>query len=148
MIKYCDINELSLFSKDSRYSILHYLLSEQIQHVNIDISYDRKLKSSKVVSKIFRLILSGCKRLISLNFCQLFFDRKTPICISNLPSTSYTSSTLTKLKVNFFTFHDCLYLLDGNLKCLSTLIIHVEQISPSIFNMNQVNRIEILVFSR
>jgi hypothetical protein len=139
---------LYLFSKDSHYSILHHLLSEQIQHVNIDISYDPRLRSSKVATKIFRLILSGCKRLISLNFCQLFFDRKTPIYICNFPSTSYTSSTLTKLKINFSTFHDCLYLLGGNLKCLSTLIIHVKQISPSMFNMNQVNRIEILVFSR
>jgi hypothetical protein len=136
------------FFEDSRNSILHHLLSQQIQHVSIDVSYNPKLKSSKFLSSIFALILSGCQRLISLNFCQLFYDRKTPICISKLPETSYTSSTLTKLKVNVPTFDDCLYLLVGHLKCLSTLIIHVKRISPSSFNRTEVNRIEILVFSR
>ncbi len=137
---------MSLFSVDSRYSILHHLLAEQIQHLNIDISFDPKIKSCEVLSSIFVLILSRCKRLISLNFCQLFYDRKTPICISKLPSTSYMSSTLTKLKINVLTLNDCAYLL-GHLKCLSTLIIHVERISGTIFNRSQVNRIEILVFS-
>jgi len=120
---------LSLFSVDSRHSILHHLLTEQIQHLNIDISYDPKIKSCEVLSSIFVLILSGCKRLISLNFCQLFYDRKTPICVSKLPSTSYMSSILTKLKINVKTFDDCLYLLDGRLDTLSKLIIHVKRIS-------------------
>ncbi len=39
------------------------------------------------------------------------------------------SSTLSTLNINVETFDDCLYLLDGRLQCLSTLIIHVENIS-------------------
>ncbi len=38
------------------------------------------------------------------------------------------SSTLSTLKINVETFDDCLYLLDGRLDCLSTLIIHVQTI--------------------
>jgi hypothetical protein len=139
---------LCLFFKASRDSILHHLLTQQILHLNIDVSYDPESKESKILSSIFALILSGCQRLIDLNFCQLFYDRKSPICISKFPSTSCTSSTLTKLKVNVATFDDCLYLLDGRLKHLSTLIIDVKKISLSFSDKNKVNRISILVFSR
>ncbi|CAF1049917.1 unnamed protein product [Rotaria sordida] len=112
-------------------SILH-LLTQQIQHLNIDISYDPTLKSSKILSCIFAFILSTCKQLINLNFCQLFYDRKSSICIYKFPLTSCISSTLIKLKVNVATFDDCLYLLDGRLKHLSTLIINVKRISFSL----------------
>ena len=126
-------------------SILHHLLTQQILHVTIDVSYDPQLKSSKILSSIFVLIISKCQRLISLNFCQLFYDRKTPIYISKLPSTSCTSSTLTKLQVNVGTFSDCLYLLNEHLKCLSTLIVHVKDISLSFSNINWVNISSIFV---
>ena len=80
---------------------------------------------SKTVSNIFALILSLCKKLIDLNFCDMFFTRKYSISVSDLSATSYISSTLTKLKINVATFNDCLYLLDGRFDCLSTLIINV-----------------------
>jgi hypothetical protein len=38
------------------------------------------------------------------------------------------SSTLIKLKINVATFFDCLYMLDGRLDFLSTLIINVRDI--------------------
>jgi hypothetical protein len=139
---------LFLFFKASRDTILHHLLSEQIVDLNIDISYDPKSAASKILSSIFELILFICKRLINLNFCQLFHDRKTPIYISKFPSTSCTSSTLTKLKINVATFDDCLYLLFGDLKSLSTLIVDVKKIPLSFLNINKVNIISILEFSR
>jgi hypothetical protein len=139
---------LSLFFKASSGSTLHHLLTQQILHLNIDVSYEPKSKASKILSSTFLLILSVCQRLINLNFCQLFHDRKTPIYISKFPSTSCTSSTLTKLKVNVATFDDFLYLLVGHLKSLSTLIVDVEKISLSFADVNKVNMISILVFPR
>ncbi|CAF1206246.1 unnamed protein product, partial [Rotaria sordida] len=117
-------------------SILHDLLTQQITHLNIDVPYELKSEASKTLSSIFVLILSLCQQLISLNFCQLFSDRKALICIFKLQSRSYMSSTLTKLKVNVARFDDCLCLLVGNLKCLSTLIIHVKQILLSLSNID------------
>ena len=137
---------MSLFFKSPGNSILHHLLTQQIQHLNIDVSYDPKSEGSKILSSIFAWILSTCQRLINLNFCQLFYDRKSPICIYKFPSTSCTSSTLTKLKVNVKTFYDCLYLLDGRLKYLSTLIIDVKKISLFFSDQNKVNIISVLVF--
>ncbi|CAF4572452.1 unnamed protein product, partial [Rotaria sp. Silwood2] len=63
------------------------------------------------------------------------------------PSTSCTSSTLIKLKVNVATFDDCLYLLDGRLKHLSTLIIHVKKISLSFSDKNKKKLPELKCFS-
>ena len=129
---------MSLFFKFSGDSILHHLLTQQIIHLNIDVLYEPKSQASETLSSIFALILSICQRLINLNFCQLFYDRKSLICIYKFPSTSCTSSTLTKLKVNVARLDDCLFLLAGHLKCLSTLIIDVERISPSILNKVQL----------
>jgi hypothetical protein len=103
------------------------LLSKQITHLNIDIKNANR-ESFKITSKIFVFILSLCKKLIELNFCDLFFERKHWNRVSRLTATSLTSSTLTKLKINFQTFTECLFLLDANLECLTTLIVHVELI--------------------
>jgi hypothetical protein len=130
---------LSLFFKSLDNSILQRILTQKIQHLNIDVSYELGLKPSSTLSNIFRLILFICQRLINLNFCQLFYDRKSTICIYTFPSTSCTSSTLIKLKVNVATFDDCLFILDGRLKCLSTLIIHVDGILLRSLNKNKVN---------
>ncbi|CAF3948088.1 unnamed protein product [Rotaria sordida] len=154
-VNYPQLDSLSLvnFQKEILFqyltdnSILHNLLTQQIQHLNIDVSYDPKSKGSKILSSIFALILSTCQRLIDLNFCQLFYDRKSPIRIYKFPSTSCTSSTLTKLKVSVATFDDCLYILDGRLKHLSALIIHVKKISLSFSNKNKKKLPELKYFS-
>jgi hypothetical protein len=76
---------------------------------------------------MFVLILSLCKRLIKLNFCQLFSYRNLSIRIYKEPTTSYISPTLTELKINVTTLSDIFYLLDGNFDSLSKLIINVKK---------------------
>ncbi|CAF4285327.1 unnamed protein product, partial [Rotaria sordida] len=105
-------------------SVLRDLLSKQITHLNIDIKNGNRV-SFEITSKIFVLILSLWKNLIDLNFCDLFFERKHWNHISDLTETSLTSSTLTKLKINLETFTESLFLLNRNLECLTTLILHV-----------------------
>jgi hypothetical protein len=82
----------------------------------------------EILSIIFALLLFLCKRLISMNFCQLSYRRT--MCTFDL-SMYCMSSTLTVLKINVKTFDDCLYLLDGRLDSLLKLIIHVKEISYS-----------------
>ncbi|CAF1348082.1 unnamed protein product [Rotaria sordida] len=128
-------------------SILHHILTEQIIDLNIDVSYQPESEEYETLSNIFVLILSMCPRLINLNFCQLFPDRKTPICIYKFPSTSCISSTLTKLKVNVVKFDDCLYLV-RHLKYLSTLIIDVKEISLCLSDRNNKEKLpELKCFS-
>ncbi|CAF0898444.1 unnamed protein product [Rotaria sordida] len=106
--------------------ILRHLLTKQITHLNIDIK-KTKNSCSKTSSKIFALILSLCKKLIVLNFGDMFLKRKYFGTCFYLLWKRYIPSTLVKLKINVATLTDCLYLLDGPLVCLSTLIINVEQ---------------------
>ncbi len=95
---------------------------------------------SEILSDIFGMILCLCKRLIKLDFCE-FDYRMSTICTFNL-STNYMSSTLTALKIRVKTFDDCLYVLDGRLDSLSTLIIIVEKISYTLGTIdNTVSKI-------
>jgi hypothetical protein len=83
-------------------------------------------QSARTVSKIFELILSLCKNLIVLNFCDMFPTRKHKVeTLYKLLLKNYTPSALTILKINVPTLIHCLCLLDGPLVCLSTLIINV-----------------------
>ena len=58
------------------------------------------------------------------------------------------SSTLIKLKINVATLTDCLYLLDGRLDCLSTLIINVSHIFHPIEDIDPtVSIISMIMFT-
>jgi hypothetical protein len=57
------------------------------------------------------------------------------------------SLSLTQLKISVNTFDDCLYLLGEDLKCLSTLIIDINEISDSSYIHNTVSIVSILFYS-
>ena len=84
---------------------------------------------SETVANTFVLILSLGEKLIDLNFGDMLHTRKcwTAVFRSSLLE-SCMSSTLVKLKINVVNFLDILYLLDGRLKSLSTLIICVSDV--------------------
>ncbi|CAF1281091.1 unnamed protein product [Rotaria sordida] len=117
------------------------LLTQQITHLNIDIQDEESRETSEILSNLFALIVSLCKRLINLNFCQVLPERTLPMCVDNLLSTNCISSNLTELKINVTTFDDCLYLLDGRFDCLSTLIIYVFDISFTSSNMDNTKKL-------
>jgi hypothetical protein len=63
-----------------------------------------------------------------------------------LPSTTFFSSTLTKLCVSVIQFNDCLTLLDGRLKQLTVFIVQVIYInSASITNPDRVSLYSIYI---
>ncbi|CAF1406868.1 unnamed protein product, partial [Rotaria sp. Silwood1] len=107
--------------------ILRDLLTKQITHLNIDIIKPVEL-CSEIVSNMFALILSLCKKLIALNFCDMFPTRQFQSLIFHVILEIFISSTLMKLKINVVSLIDCLYILDGPFVCLSTLIINIGQI--------------------
>ncbi|UJR38159.1 hypothetical protein I4U23_030836 [Adineta vaga] len=109
-------------------TILRQLLTEQITCLQIDIMNMTTPPLPRTLSTIFTLILSLCKRLTELNFCES--SHRLTSCTFDL-STNFMSSTLTTLEITVETFNDFLYLLDERLKCLSTLKIHVDEIAPT-----------------
>ncbi|CAF1429806.1 unnamed protein product [Adineta steineri] len=121
-------------------SILRDLLSKQITHLNIDIQNAYR-ESTIITRKIFVLILSLCEKLIELNFCDLFFERKHWNRICLLTATTLTSSTLTKLKINLTAFSECLFLVNEDFECLTTLIVHVDLIYYPILDIDNTKKI-------
>ncbi|CAF3108996.1 unnamed protein product [Rotaria sp. Silwood2] len=63
-----------------------------------------------------------------------------PLVLRNLPSTTFFSSTLNKLYINLMTYDDCLALLDGRLKQLTTLIVTIDKMeySSNVYNLNNL----------
>ncbi|CAF1190786.1 unnamed protein product [Adineta steineri] len=124
-----NFKEEILFRYLADYTTLPTLLIRQITHLTVDIQSDEIPKLfSEFSSDIFLLILSLCRRLIKLNFCQVFSYRNSFISTCNLPTTSCRRSTLIELKINVATFNDCLFLLDGRFDSLSKLTINVKKI--------------------
>jgi hypothetical protein len=94
---------------------------------------------------VFELILSLGKCLIDLSFNQWFFGKSLDISTLNITSTSCVSSTLTKLKIEVNNFDDCLYLLDGRLQYLSTLIIKIVEICDSLASIDNKVSIYLII---
>jgi hypothetical protein len=121
---------------------LFHLVADKITHLNIEVTDKITTElSHNNESNLFAIILSLAKHLSDLTFCQVFSDTGSYIVLSNLPSTGCTSAYLTKLDIRVNTFDDCLYLLDGRLECLSTLIIVISKIFSS--SSNIVNTVSI-----
>jgi len=66
--------------------------------------------SLKCFENLQHLSIIGCPRLLIIN---------------DLPSTTWLSLNLNKLRVDICDFEDCFGLLDGRLKQLTTLIVEV-----------------------
>ncbi|CAF1357858.1 unnamed protein product [Adineta steineri] len=145
---YPQLNSLSLVNFEAEIldqyltddSILRDLLSKQITHLNIDIQNAYR-ESTIITRKIFVLILSLCEKLIELNFCDLFFERKHWNRICLLTATTLTSSTLTKLKINLTAFTECLFLVNEDFECLTTLIVHVDLIYYPILDIDNTKKL-------
>ncbi|CAF0968341.1 unnamed protein product [Adineta steineri] len=60
-----------------------------------------------------------------------------PLSLDYLPSTSFSSPILTHLNINVDTFDDCLHLLDGRFRKLTTLcvnVFHMYRFSDAVYN--------------
>ncbi len=126
--------------------ILRDLLTNQITHLNIDIKKTTEC-SFKIGPEIFAKILSLCKNLIVLNFCDMFLAQNFILSLTYVSWNHCIPSTLIKLRINLSTLADCLHLLDEPFVCLSTLIMTVtfsfhttEYNNPpvSIYNNNHI----------
>lgn len=106
-------------------SPIRYILKEQITKLNLIYNKSRYLtKSAKVQTKtVYAHILTFCSKLEYLNVTSPLGITYIGLSFRYLPSNTFVSSILTYLCIYVSTFDDFLYLLDGRLKSLSTLIV-------------------------
>lgn len=107
------------------------------------------IESSKIYTKnIYGHILNFFKNLKYLSVIETFNPSYPRLTLRELPSTTFFSATLTYLCINMYTLDDCLFLLDGRIKQLSTLIVtigYVDKSSSVIHNMVSFNRMLIMI---
>jgi hypothetical protein len=87
---------------------------------------------------VYTQILTCFENLEHLNIIQSSVRAYPGLLVRYLPPNAF-SSTLTFLRVNVGTFTDCLCLLDGRLKQLTTLIVRIYQMNRDLsINPNMV----------
>jgi len=78
---------------------------------------------------VYAHILTFFEHLECLTIVASSMNDYPPLSLCDVPSTTFSSSILTQLCINVSSFDDCLSLLDGRLKQLSTLIVRIPYIT-------------------
>ncbi|CAF3380291.1 unnamed protein product [Rotaria sp. Silwood2] len=147
-IHYPQLHSLSLvnyqpkmFSRHlSRTTILHLLIN-QITHLTVNIYLDKTEIPNENEPNIFAFILLSGTCLSDLTYFQTLSGKYLTVSSMDISYISCLSSTLTKLRVNVNAFDDCLYLLNGCLESLSTLIIRIKNINRSSLKIDNTEKL-------
>ncbi|CAF3482744.1 unnamed protein product [Rotaria sp. Silwood1] len=109
--------------------IFKYQITELILENNDNNDYaDENISPKEYNKNVYVSILTLFENLQSLSIVGSFTSSYPPLSIVDLPSTTFCSSTLIKLCINVRSLDDCLYLLDGRLKQLTTFIVQIRYI--------------------
>ncbi|CAF0953342.1 unnamed protein product [Adineta steineri] len=120
-------------------SSLQYILKQQITKLSL-INYDcyNAVESlTDYTKKVYIHILNYLENLEYLNIIETSNNKYRPLSIRYLSTNTFSSSNLTYLCLNVETFDDCLGLLDGRLKQLTTFIVKFHRMiknSPIVYN--------------
>ena len=91
--------------------------------INIDKVVERR---NNYTVNVYVRILNMFENLKHLNIIRPSNEECPPLSFRGLPSTTFCSSILTKLCASLYHFGDCLYLLDGRLKQLTTFVVVID----------------------
>ena len=112
-------------------SPFRHLFQKQITDLILVCQSDIK---SRRMKPLYEYILGFFKRIKHLSITGLF----SRLSLHDLPTTTCSSSTLSKLCIRVNDFVDCIPLLDGRLEQLTTLIVNMGDINedlPIAYNM-------------
>ncbi|CAF1424026.1 unnamed protein product [Rotaria sordida] len=147
-IDYSQLHSLSFVNFEPKILSRHltdktmlHLLANQITHITVDINIEKTEISNESEPNIFEFILLYSTCLNDLTFFQKSSREYLAISSLNIPYGNSLSLSLIKLKINVNTFDDCLYLLNGCLPSLSTLIIRIKKIARSTLMINNTKEL-------
>ncbi|CAF1526159.1 unnamed protein product [Rotaria magnacalcarata] len=138
---YPNLTELKLLNFEqqiaSKYftdeSSLRSVFQQQITSL-ILVTNDKSARvgsSKEYTRNVYAYILNFFKKLTHLNIIGPYVMLCPGLSLRDLPSTTFYSSILTHLCIIVENFDDCLYLLDGRLKQLTTFNVNVYSIDTS-----------------
>ncbi|CAF2346741.1 unnamed protein product [Rotaria sp. Silwood2] len=125
-------------------SLVRSIFQEQITNLTlINDDEDGMIRSLKnYTTNVYSHILTFFKNLKELSIMEPSAISMYPgLSLCYLPSTTFSSPILTHLYINLKTFDDCLYLLDGRLRKLTTLCVNVysiDEYSRIVHNMDKL----------
>ncbi|CAF3665173.1 unnamed protein product [Rotaria sp. Silwood1] len=149
-VNYPNLTELKLFNFNdkilSRYFTVETpfrcIFQQQITDLILVFENDfNKILEKNYTTDVYEYILKFFKNLKHLSIIESFSGFCPPLVLRNLPSTTFFSSTLNKLCIHVMTYDDCLALLDGRLKQLTTLIVVIDKMEYYSSNVNDINNL-------
>ncbi|CAF0791182.1 unnamed protein product [Rotaria sordida] len=155
-VDYRNLTELKLFNFKQEVALSYFTNESSLRHIFqqqitdlILINNDKEKmigSLSNYTINVYGHILKFFKNLTHLNITEGFNSSYPGLILRDLPSTTFFSSILTHLCINTYNLDDCLYLLDGRLKQLTTLIvrIHYMHFSSTVHNMDNLLNLKCL----
>ncbi|CAF3210945.1 unnamed protein product [Rotaria sp. Silwood2] len=121
---------LNYFTNESS---LRYIFQQKLTHLTlVNIDKRTEIESLKNYNRnVYEHIMKFFRNLKYLSIIETHYRSYPPLLLYNSPSISFSSTILAYLCINVNTFDDCLYLLDGRLKQLTTLIVQIYKTSKS-----------------
>ncbi|CAF4030148.1 unnamed protein product, partial [Rotaria sp. Silwood1] len=118
------------------------VFQKQITDLILDFKKDlSKISVKHYTIDVYGYIMKFFENLKHLSLIGSYPHYFPPLVLDDLPLTTLFSSTLNKLCIHVAGFDDCLSLLDGRLKQLTTLIVHMYEMGygPSrVYNMDDL----------
>jgi hypothetical protein len=112
--------------------IFQHQITDLILHNNDEYPNKRLLET--YTTNVYSHVMVLFQNLKHLAIVESSVNEYPPLLLRSLPSATYFSSTLTVLRISVLRFEDCLSLLDGRLKQLTTFAVQIDYIcSPSLY---------------
>ncbi|CAM4841158.1 unnamed protein product [Rotaria magnacalcarata] len=117
-------------------------IGQQITHlILISNENDSSIISEAYTEHVYAIVFTVFENLKHLSIVPSSINNYPPLSLYDLPPMTFSSATLTKLCVNVYIFDDCLALLDGRLKQLTTFIVQIDFIHDLIAVPHNVNNL-------
>ncbi|CAF1175607.1 unnamed protein product [Rotaria sp. Silwood1] len=124
-------------------SVLNFVLTSSFNatFASVDLRVDQfctsymKTSLKQYTADLYGHVLKFFEDLKYLSIIGLYPHYYPSLVLSNVPSTTFFSSTLNKLCIRVRRFEDCLALIDGRLKQLTILIIVIENMEYASSNV-------------
>ncbi|CAF0850733.1 unnamed protein product [Rotaria sordida] len=116
-------------------SIFQHIFKHQIKDLILhnNDEYDIETSLNTYTKHVYLYTMVFFKNLKHLTIVSSSVNEYPPLSLWDLQQKISFYSNLTELRLNVSFFYDCLCLLDGRLKQLTTFIVQVDYISPKLF---------------
>jgi hypothetical protein len=130
-------------------SPFRYIFEQQITDLTL-INNEKyaEVQTMNYTTNVYARILKLFGNLKNLSVVRACIGECPSLSLDAFPSTTFFSSILTKLSINVCLFEDCLSLLDGRLKQLTTFIVNIGIVEnhSMVFNSVSLHRISSIFF--